>query len=232
MTTDPRPRPVIRAGQQRQTAHEFVRETLRRSILTGELPGGMRLVQSELAEQLSVSTTPVREALRDLASDGLLDFDPHRGAIVHELSWEELREVHELRAVLEPLALRRANERISDEELDVLRSLADDMEASGDLAEWLDLNREFHLTIHAVAGSERLRDVLQELQDATTLYIGRAAETDPRLMATSNREHRELIAALQDRDGGRAAEVLGDHIGIPVRTLDEELVHDPSGSAS
>ena len=73
----------------RQTAHEFVRSVLRRAILSGELAGGTRLVQAELAAVLEVSTTPVREALRELASEGLVRFDPHRGAVVQELSGEE-----------------------------------------------------------------------------------------------------------------------------------------------
>ena len=76
----------------RQTAHEYVREVLRRSILNGDLPGGSRLVQAELAATLEVSTTPIREALRDLASEGLVRFDPHRGAVVTELDDEDLRD--------------------------------------------------------------------------------------------------------------------------------------------
>ena len=81
----------------RQTAHEYVREVLRRAILSGDIPVGSRLVQAELATTLEVSTTPVREALRDLASEGLIQFDPHRGAVVSELSGEELQEIYEIR---------------------------------------------------------------------------------------------------------------------------------------
>ena len=92
----------------RKTAHEFVREVLRRAILSGELTGSTRLVQAELAATLEVSTTPVREALRDLASEGLIRFDPHRGAVVEELSRDELNEVYAIRKVLEPLALTQA----------------------------------------------------------------------------------------------------------------------------
>src|SRR3990172_11947171 len=92
----------------RQTAHEFVRGVLRRAILNGELASGSRLVQAELAAMLDVSTTPVREALRDLATEGLVQFDPHRGAIVSELSSEDVHAISAFRTVLDPLALGRA----------------------------------------------------------------------------------------------------------------------------
>jgi DNA-binding GntR family transcriptional regulator len=93
-----------------QTAHEFARATLRHAILTGQIPGGSRLVQTDLAAQLSLNTTPVREALRDLATEGLIRFDPHRGAVVHRLTQREVDEVYRIRGCSNP---RSSGERSS-----------------------------------------------------------------------------------------------------------------------
>ncbi len=92
---------------------QYVRSILRKAILNGELTSGSRLVQAELAAMLDVSTTPLREALRDLATEGPVQFDPHRGAIVTELSEDDLHDIYELRLVLEPLAMRQAVDKVS-----------------------------------------------------------------------------------------------------------------------
>ena len=121
----------------RQTAHEYVREVLRRAILNGDIPGGSRLVQAELATTLEVSTTPVREALRDRLR-GADPVRPHRGAVVSELSGDELHEIYEIRRLLEPLAMRQAVPGISEALLDRLRNLHQQMEREPHSAQWVD----------------------------------------------------------------------------------------------
>src|SRR5688500_20338979 len=101
----------------RQTAHEFVRETLRKAILRGDLPGGSRLVQADIAARLKVSTTPVREALRDLATEGMITLDPHRGGVVRELNWDDMQEIVMIRHALGPQINRLPIERISIDEI-------------------------------------------------------------------------------------------------------------------
>lgn len=102
----------------RRTAHEFVFESIRRAILRGDLTGGARLIQSDLADMLNVSTTPVREALRDLATEGLITLDRHRGGFVRELNWDDMDEIRLIRSRIEPLALGFTIERMSDEQLE------------------------------------------------------------------------------------------------------------------
>lgn len=214
--------PFSAVGARRRTAHEFVRETLKQAILGGKLPAGTRLVQSDLAEQLDVSTTPIREALRDLASEGLVNFDPHRGAIVHELDPDELDEVSELRAVLEPLGIRKAIENLDEDDLAEMRQLHQQMEDEETLATWLELNRRFHLIIHEATGSQRLHAMLARLQDATTMYIGQAARVQPQVIQTSNEEHGLLLGAFERRDGETASEIIVQHITTPRRSLTED----------
>ena len=115
-------------GEGRRTAHEFVRESLRRAILRGDLTGGSRLIQGEVAATLNVSTTPVREALRDLATEGLITLDRHRGGTVRELDWDDMEEIGMVREALDPLAVRLFCERITDEQLREAESLWRQME--------------------------------------------------------------------------------------------------------
>ena len=131
-----------------QTAHVYVRETIRMAILNGQLPGGTRLVQSDLAAQLAVSTTPVREALRDLASEGLIRIDPHHGGVVAELDEDDLREVYQIRQRIEPFALEVAMPFLTDEILDRAQELHVEISAAPHSAAWVQLNRDFHMTIY------------------------------------------------------------------------------------
>lgn len=101
----------------RQTAHQFTLDVLRTAILDGSLPAGTPLVQTDIAQQLDVSTTPVREALRELSAEGLVRVDAHRGAVVQGLSIADIREIFEVRLLLEPEVFRRATHNLSDDEI-------------------------------------------------------------------------------------------------------------------
>ncbi len=111
-----------------RTAHEFVRETLRKAILRGDLTGGSRLIQADLAARLEVSTTPVREALRDLATEGLITLDRHRGGVVRELNWDDMDEIRRIRDSLDPLSIDLAVQGMTDAQLEQAESLCAEMD--------------------------------------------------------------------------------------------------------
>jgi DNA-binding GntR family transcriptional regulator len=204
----------------RKTAHEFVREVLRRAILSGELTGSTRLVQAELAATLEVSTTPVREALRDLASEGLIRFDPHRGAVVEELSRDELTEVYSIRKVLEPLALSQALPNLTESDIDLLRRLHKKMLDEPQGAEWVDFNRNFHMMIYESAGP-RLSNIIRGLLDASVMYIGASLKEVPSLREEANHDHSEILDALVRRDLEAAIAAVLDHLNLSMMALDE-----------
>lgn len=206
--------------QERRTAHQFVRDTLRRAVLSGALSGGTRLVQADIAAQLKVSTTPVREALRDLAADGLILFDPHRGAIVRELSVAELVEVYQIRKALEPIALRRAVEYLTDEEIDAAAALQDRMDAEHDPGVWTDLNGQFHWMLERTTDSPHLRSIVKSMQDIASIYVAHSLKMEPHRIAEGNREHREILDALRRRDPDKAAALHIKHLDA---TLDSIL---------
>lgn len=203
---------LLAFSQPRRTTHQFVRETLRRAILSGALPGGARLVQADIAAQLDVSTTPVREALRDLAADGLILFDPHRGAIVHELDMTELTEVYEIRKALEPLAIRKAAALISDGALDEAAELQKRMDAESDAGAWAELNRRFHALLEQASASPRLISLVKSVQDTSAIYVAHSLKVDPARIKAGNREHRRLLKALRARDGETAAAIMVEHL--------------------
>lgn len=204
----------------RQTAHEFVRNVLRRAILSGELRGGTRLVQADLASMLEVSTTPVREALRDLASEGLIRFDPHRGAVVQELSGDELREIYMIREILEPFALRLAVAKLTPELLDHLRDLHEKMASEPHSADWVDANRNFHLAIYEAAGHPRLSALIKGLADASVMYIGASLKDVEGLRETAVHDHGEILAALENGDADAAVEAVLTHLGLAIKAFE------------
>jgi DNA-binding GntR family transcriptional regulator len=199
-------------SEERRTAHQSVRDSLRRAILGGVLSGGTRLVQADVAAQLKVSTTPVREALRDLAAEGLIQFDPHRGAIVHELNLNELVEVYEIRKVLESLAIRKATQRITAEQLAAAAALQDKMDGEHDSGAWVEYNWQFHSLLERAANSLRLASMVKTVQDAAAIYVGHSLKVEPQRMATGNREHREILEAMRRRDADRAVALLVQHL--------------------
>ena len=200
-----------------QTAHVYVRETIRMAILNGQLPGGTRLVQSDLAAQLEVSTTPVREALRDLASEGLIRIDPHHGGVVAELDEDDLREVYQIRQRIEPFALEVAMPFLTDEILDRAQELHDQMSAAPNSASWVQLNRDFHMTIYEASNQHRLVAMVRSLQDASVMAVSSRIQRLPDVRVVANREHGELIAALRTRDIVTAKSVIMHHVTLSIR---------------
>lgn len=207
-------------GSSRQTAHEFVREMIRRAILNGELSSGSRLVQAELAATLEVSTTPVREALRDLASEGLVRFDPHRGAVVQELSGDELRDIYEIRLLLEPVAIRQAVPRITEALIERLRRLHQRMRDEPHSAEWVDFNRTFHMAVYESGSSQRLSSIIRGLQDASVMYIGASLAESPELREEANADHAVILDALERRDTEAAVAAIVHHLGVALKAFD------------
>ena len=209
-------RPALRA----RTAHQYVHDTLREAILSGEIPAGSRLVQADIATQLEVSTTPVREALRDLATEGLVRFDPHRGAIVRELDWEEVREIYQLRQLLEPLAIRLAIARMSDEELQAANELALQMESESSPGRWVELNRAFHGLFADSARSPRLQSILAGLRDGAAVYVALSLRYQPSGIPRANVDHRALLDAFQQRDADQAASIELRHLASTMAAIE------------
>lgn len=198
------------------TAHEFARETLRRAILRGHLAGGVRLVQADLAAYLHVSTTPIREALRDLATEGLVVLDRHRGGIVRELSQGEMQDIATLRSLIEPTAVSLAVERISEAELDAAEAYCRKMAEETDVGTWLELNRKFHYIFHEATRSSRMSSILNSLQDGASVYVGQVQHGYPEIRRISNLQHAALVKAARARDKQEAIRIQTNHVSLHI----------------
>jgi DNA-binding GntR family transcriptional regulator len=200
-----------------QTAHVYVRECMRAAILNGQLPGGTRLVQNHVAKFLKVSTTPVREALRDLASEGLIIVDAHRGAVVAEFDDDDLREVYQIRQRLEPLMLEFALPQLTDEIIARAEELHEAMCAAPGPATWAQLNREFHMCIYEAADHPRLVSLVRSLQDASVMAVSANLDRLPAVREQANSEHAMLLDAIRRRDLDAAVSVILHHATLSPR---------------
>ena len=154
-----------------RTVSASVAASLREDIVSGQLESGTRLRQVELARRFGVSTTPVREALAALQSEGLVRLHPQRGAVVFVPTVEGLREHYEIRAALEALAAERAAERFDPARGEALAAMLDEMAAGPGVERYLELNLRFHSELYELAGRPRLVEMIETLRDASSAYL-------------------------------------------------------------
>lgn len=202
------------------TAYEYVRTTLRAAVLDGTLRGGARLLQTELAAQLGVSTTPVREALRDLATEGLVTFDSRRGALVRLLQIEEVRELYELRQALEPIMVRRVVPRVHDEQLARADRLRAQMDQPLPPSTWSELNARFHATLYEPDRHSRLSALLSGLRDSAAPFVALSLTTRPKQLAKSNAEHAQLVDLYREQRVDDAVDLTLRHLGSTLEVIE------------
>jgi len=199
---------------------EHIVEQLRNNITTGRLAPGTPLRQEELAKALGVSHIPVREALRQLESEGIVAIRPRRGAIVAELSAREIEELNEMRVALECLALRLAIPNSNETSLNKAAAILDRIDRHP--LRWATLNTEFHLAIYGVADRPRLLATIASLERNVERYLHREVEVTKNF-AASQREHRKLLALIKNGKTEEACSLLSEHILEPGRILVSHL---------
>lgn len=211
------------SGADHRTLADRAFWVLHRAIVTGVLEPGERLPIEDLAEQLEMSAMPIREALRRLDSVGLVRSLPHRGARVAELSMDDLREVYEARLALEPLALARAADRRSDEDLASARAaLAQLIKAAKRRGpERWKAHTDYHLALYRAAQSRWLLRLITPLWESSERYrmsLGPRGNLDLR-----EAEHQEMFRVVADREPERAAALMHNHLAVTANRLSEHL---------
>ena len=198
-------------------------------ILAGEYPPGSRLRQEALAEEFSVSRTPIREALRQLEVKGVIQHRPNQGAVVLAPNARDIREVYQVRAELEGLAISLAVEWITDEQIERMRRAQKRFADTVDkriaarkssqkanlkgVPNWVESNDEFHGVVIEASGNRRLRQVIQDLHLGFTRNIMHAALTmDGRRMRENVAQHDAILAAIGRHDAVEARKVMMHHI--------------------
>jgi len=202
-------------------------EMIKAEIIAGRLAGNTRLKEAELAKLTCVSRTPVREALRWLEADGLVVMSPNSGAHVALWSAQDLREITDLRALLESFGASLAAKKISAEQITHLEDLQSRMEIaiaqanSDSLGQLAGLNKEFHLAIIEATGNGRLVSTLQSIVEGPLIFR-KFSVFSPEQIERSFSHHRDLIAALKAGDSDWAESTMRSHI-FAARSADEKL---------
>lgn len=209
---------------------ETIADALRDEILDGRLAAGSRLVETELAERFGVSRGPVRDALAELAREGLAVDLPRRGTFVSSLTEADLDEVYVIRRAIEEAAVRLAVERASEADLAGLRGALLEVEAAyarGDLATAWEADMSFHRAYCRLSGNGRLLALFDEMASQTVLLMRTALATRASLGWTPPVEyHRRIADAIAARDADGAAAAVGDHYRY---TEDRLFASEPSG---
>jgi DNA-binding GntR family transcriptional regulator len=201
---------VDRNSRQFRTVGDMVYEVLRESILKGVFQPGERLRQDQLAEAIGVSRIPVRSALLQLESDGLITFNPYRGAVVNKLSPEEMREIYEIRGVLEAHALRKAARAMTPEKLKHLEQLAHELNEINDGEQFLTRRNEFYRELYDGEHQVRTVGLIERLRaEAGRYWLERKVEYVSR---PGQRDHLHLIEFIKSGDVDGAVEWLHDHL--------------------
>lgn len=205
----------------RPSLHEIVVERLREMVMSGELPPGSRVPEKQLCETLGVSRTPLREALKVLANESLVHLLPNRGAMVSEVTVEEVEDLFQVMAKLEKLAGQLLAERICDKglaELEHLHAQMLDHHHNRRRTEYFELNQLIHNRITELAGNSALTDIHQSI--STKLRRARyVANIKNARWDESALEHSRMMEALVKRDGERLAQEMSEHVLRTGRTV-------------
>lgn len=204
-----------------QPLREVVCETLRDAVRRGILQPGERLMEIQLAEDLGVSRTPVREAIRKLEMEGYVIMMPRRGTYVADLSIRDINEVFEIRTSLESLASGLAAERINEEELEKLQRLLVEIGAyikSGDMESIVRTDTEFHDLLYQASRNTRLVGIISNLREQLTRFRTTSMSFPGRLKATLE-EHRKIVEAIAQGDEKAARKAAEHHMEKSEQTL-------------
>ena len=213
------------------TKSDLAYTRLRGLILSGDLAPGAVLPQAALASTIGISTTPLREALRRLKQEGLVDLDAHRDARVRPLDAAEARDLLELRGSLDPLAASLAAQRRTDADLAEVRAALDGLEAlsTHPSAAQLESHHRFHAAIHRASHNALLVETLDGLWVKTDRYRRHGLATGRSDEERDDRatEHRQLFEAVEDGDAAAAAELMRRHVETSLGARSADRLADP-----
>jgi DNA-binding GntR family transcriptional regulator len=192
--------------ERHQTLREKILETIREAILKGQLKPGEKVAEPELAERFGISRTPIREAFRQLESEGYLTVIPRKGAVVTSLSERAVEEFYAIKSILEGYAARMAVENLTDKDMEKLEAINErlaQLAHEGDVKNFFRIHNEFHELLIKAAENEKLMELINQLM----LKFNRlrlASLALPGRMEISVQEHKKIIEAFKSKDGERA----------------------------
>ena len=194
--------------------YQEVAERLRQRIFAHELTPGTWIDEQKLAEQYGISRTPLREALKVLASEGLVELKPRRGCYVTEISPQDLDDIFPLMAMLEGRCAAEAVNNASPADIATLKSIHEQLESAardGRIDAFFEANQEFHKKIQELAGNRWMLSVIQDLRKVLKLSRLHSLSLEGRLQQSLD-EHRVIMAAFEARESVKAEKLMHDHL--------------------
>ncbi|MER1988393.1 MAG: GntR family transcriptional regulator [Solibacillus isronensis] len=192
-----------------ETLPSKIYRILREAIIKGQLKPGERLVQDELAKTLNVSRMPIREAIKQLAAEGYVTVEPHKGAVVKQFTIHELEEIYFLRAKFEPMAAAESLKLMSPQLVTQLRELNEKMKKTDDTDEYVQLNIQFHHLLIKDCPWGKLNSIIENLW---TGFPQQTPHLLPNQIATSISEHDLMVEALANNNIELTCQLLEQHI--------------------
>jgi DNA-binding GntR family transcriptional regulator len=200
---------------------------LREAIISGRLEEGEPVRQDDIAQMFNVSKIPVREALKRLEAEGLVQFRRHKGAVVTKISEPELAQMFEVRVLLEVQAVRLALPHMTEETFERAEQICKEFMAESDVGRWAQLNWEFHSCLYESAKRPFLVKLIRSIHDKVERYLRlQLSLSDGKDRA--DREHRAIIEACRKGDADKAADLVEEHLSGVFQTLHEHLPNIPS----
>ncbi len=206
-----------------ESVGDQVLEHIRSAILSGQLAAGTRIDQRAIADELGVSIIPVRESIRQLEAEGLIEKRPYRGAFVTVLSMTELVDIYVAREALEELAARIAVERMTPDVVASLEALLAEMESateSGDRSALFDLNGAFHFTLYTASQNKILCQLIEGLWERSTVYRRRFTFM-PERAQQALAEHKQILAACRRGDADAAGRAVRLNVAQTKKAISE-----------
>lgn len=207
--------------EKHQTLREKILETIRDAILKGALKPGEKVAEPELAERFGISRTPIREAFRQLESEGYLTVIPRKGAVVAALSEKDVDEFYAIKSILEGYAAELAASRLSEKDIEKLQTINEKLKhlaADGDIKNFYRAHNEFHDLFIKAAGNQKLAELIQQL-GMKFIRLRMASLSAPGRMDISVAEHERLIEAFKMQDGQLAENLVKQTAAIGGRVL-------------
>lgn len=199
-----------RIAEKHLTLREKILENIRDAIIAGSLKAGSRVSEPELAERYGISRTPIREAFRQLESEGYLSVIPRRGAVVREFNQKDVEEFYAIKSILEGYAARRACEKLTEKELDRLQAINNrlsELASTNDIKTFFRVHSDFHDLFIKAADNDKLRDLITSL--VTRFQRLRLMSLSmPNRMKISVQEHEKILEAFRKKDAGAAEKLV------------------------
>lgn len=221
--------PVSGELQRRRTTPDYIADVLREAIYEGVLPDGEVLNQVAVAEHFGVSRVPVREAMRQLSTEGLIDAEAHRRPVVRGLTLERVLEIFDLRSMIEGYLVEKATGKIEETDLARLGELIEQMRTEDDHLAWIALNRHFHQVLYAPSNLPTTLQLSGQLRGRAERYLrlwsaGRGVHRNEE----ANREHERIVQYVREGDAAAARREVEQHV---LHTRDEIIrMHRRHGS--